>query len=129
MKELNEILAEMKERCEAATPGPWKRVTGDYVGFVGEQFFAVTDTSPDEDGDLKSICASQRVKLENADFIAHARSDLPKLLACLEKALEQRDWWLGEACERHVENDVNKFIEQDNARIAEILQAVEEEPK
>lgn len=67
-KELDEI----KERCDKATEGPW--ITGGCSGrmittpdgYVGDGFIADVDTKV------------------HADFIAHARQDVPALLAEIE---------------------------------------------
>lgn len=47
--------------------------------------------------------------------------DIPRLLKCIEKLREQRDWWLGECCERYGGEDMNKYIEQDDAKLLAIL--------
>ena len=55
-------LAEIEARCNAATPGPWKNVGG-----------------------YCDVCASDREKeanrQANAEFVVHARADVPDLLA------------------------------------------------
>lgn len=55
-------LKEIKERADAATPGPW----------VEDRYFIV---NPEEDC-LVADCG----ECENAKFIAHARADIPALL-------------------------------------------------
>jgi hypothetical protein len=65
----------IKRRCEAATPGPWKSIP-----FGGE------DGYPDEhlvlfpDGEDASVLMEPE-----AEFIAHARTDVPALVAEVEK--------------------------------------------
>jgi len=58
----DERLAEIEARCNAATPGPWKNVGG-----------------------YCDVCASDREKeanrQANAEFVVHARADVPDLLA------------------------------------------------
>lgn len=68
-------LAEIEARCEAATPGPWK---------------------PKRDF-LSWDC--------NAAFIAHARQDIPALLAEVERLGADRDAWKrrAEAAEKDIE--------------------------
>lgn len=78
MTKLETYLAEIEARCEKATPGPWSNdVDWDFV--CQEPF--------DEN---KKAIASDCHRL-NSDFIAHARTDIPRLLAALEKAIEQRN--------------------------------------
>jgi hypothetical protein len=83
---MNTRLEEIEARVNAATEGPWQVKPGDFVSFLGEQFFQVLNTKPDVDGDL-SLISANRVSLENAEFIAHARTDVPYLLE-LCKSLE-----------------------------------------
>lgn len=69
-----------RARCEAATPKPWavtdRNAAGDrYVGPVDEYVAIVVRSAVN---DLPTEA--------NADFIAHARSDLPAALEALEEA-------------------------------------------
>ena len=72
--ELNGI----KARCEAATPGPWRYYANTIpIGYAkGEDVRA--DCEPDD-----RICLDSRPV--NAEFIAHAREDIPRLVAEVEK--------------------------------------------
>lgn len=74
---LAEYLGEVRARADAATPGPWLSYRcGEYV-YV-EQGEGIHQTVP-------------TTKLDN-NFIAHARTDVPLLLAIIEeqaKALEE----------------------------------------
>jgi hypothetical protein len=63
--------AAMRARCEAATPGPWN-----YIKAYGEYV---------RDNDGRNISLNYRT--EDANFVTHARSDLPDLLNAYE-ALE-----------------------------------------
>lgn len=69
-------LDEVKERCEKATPGPWKH-------FVTESFSA----NVVGDGWVVARCEtfSTGQELADAKFIAHARGDIPRLLAIVER--------------------------------------------
>lgn len=74
-------------RAEAATPGPWEFNGGDYEART--QLFATFDSDADEyDADILSAeeCAELLISPDNADFIAHAREDIPTLLAALATA-------------------------------------------
>ena len=64
-------LDEIKARALAATPGPWERST--QVVF-GPTFRTIVYASVD-----------------TAEFIAHARTDIPRLVKALERCMEQRD--------------------------------------
>jgi hypothetical protein len=76
---MNEMLTQERldaitARCEAATPGPWKVVEGKSFGVQSEN---------------KNIANCFRA--ENEQFIAHARQDIPALLAEVERLREERD--------------------------------------
>jgi hypothetical protein len=76
----NERLAEIEARCEAATEGPWYANPGGYVELdefgEGEHFNGIADTWNANDG-------------KDAEFIAHARQDVPDLIATVrEQAAE-----------------------------------------
>ena len=65
-------LDEIKKRCEAATPGPWnkryeKKLYEIYLDADSEYNLGLVD------------------KKDNADFIAHARQDVPALIAEVER--------------------------------------------
>lgn len=62
-----EELAEIRKRTEASTPGPWKE-SKLYIEFG------------DSSERLADVC--NRI---DAEFIAHAREDVPKLLAEIER--------------------------------------------
>jgi hypothetical protein len=72
-------LAAIKARCEAATPGPWE-VNGSphdrRIAEVGRHVI----TKPGRDG---RSARNETV----ADFIAHAREDVPALLEAVERLL------------------------------------------
>jgi hypothetical protein len=73
-----DALRAMRERAEAATEGPWER----------DQF------GPDDDSarflgspSTGRIVAYEAATAGNAEFIAHARTDVPKLVEALEAVL------------------------------------------
>src|SRR5690606_22140023 len=80
---MSDLLSEIEERLANATPGPWDWVPsavegGSHVlGVVGESGFPVLRTSP---------YAPPRQR--DAEFIAHARTDVPRLVKALEAVLE-----------------------------------------
>ena len=66
-------LAEIEARCAAATPGPWRV---DETGHdVIDATHSIADCGPQRDYSygMKSSCA-------NAEFIAHSRTDVPRLV-------------------------------------------------
>lgn len=71
-----EELEEIKARAEAATPPPWKVVTS--VGGQGRYGWSVPPVALDNEYDVF-------VNREDAEFIAHSRTDIPKLLAEVER--------------------------------------------
>lgn len=72
-------LAEVERRGQAATPGPWRKLADDLLnrcGLVGPK--------------------APQLQPEDADFIAHAREDLPAVCAALremDKALKNMMAW------------------------------------
>jgi hypothetical protein len=64
-----EELAEIKKRTEAASPGPW---------YLNHDLLVYGD------GPYDYICELDAEKVD-ADFITHARNDVPKLLAEIER--------------------------------------------
>lgn len=66
-----ERLDEIEARCEAATPGPWRN--RDLLGVLGR---------PEDGVQICGGCTN-----DNRDFIAHARQDIPALIA----AVRERD--------------------------------------
>lgn len=64
---------EIRARCEAATPGPWRILS------AGDDRIIVS-----RDNTLAITCTRNQER--NADIIAHARQDIPDLLAALEEA-------------------------------------------
>ena len=73
----NEELQAIKDRADAATPGPWianPRATDGYVDdFLGAEIKGPPDAQ-----------RGQFARLEDAEFIAHAREDVPALVAHAE---------------------------------------------
>ena len=80
-------LAAMKARIEATTPGPWTSYFEGRDHTSGQSFIqtATEDiyiSAEDYAGGGGHYCADQ-------DFIAHARQDMPRLIAEVEKLQEQ----------------------------------------
>jgi hypothetical protein len=68
-------LEEIKKRCQEATPGPWKSYVEGRDEIVGSDFIMT------EGEDIYLTGAT----VADQDFIAHARQDIPKLLAEVER--------------------------------------------
>ena len=81
----NAELDEIEARANAATKGPW---------FVGQAVPGLESVSrPDRRniycGDCSDVTsAAANIRIEDAEFIAHARSDVPKLLAEVRRLQE-----------------------------------------
>src|SRR5439155_13821323 len=80
MPDLTTLLAPFKARAEAATEGPWRTWIddGERRGAAGE-----TSWSHDADGSDTELITDWCSPVD-AEFIASARSDVPRLLAALE---------------------------------------------
>jgi hypothetical protein len=73
MTALTDYLAEIKARADAATGGPWHEEAGNVCG-----------------ADARLVATGSRiypVAVDDANFIAAARTDVPKLVAALEAVL------------------------------------------
>jgi hypothetical protein len=96
----NEELKAIRERAEAATPGPWI-AEGETVYSSG---VLIAGTYP------AMICDD--CDITEAEFIAHAREDVPKLLAEIERlrsALEEiseiNEYYSGNAAREALKDD------------------------
>lgn len=74
----NEQLTQIAERAEKATEGPWMASDGIYV-------IELDGTHPEGYGEVVAECE----RTVDAEFIAHAREDIPKLLAEIERLKDQ----------------------------------------
>ncbi len=77
---MNPKIAAAKERAERATPGPWWRCHEDDKRVLGPP--------DDEHGGDVVIARVYGAEVQDAEFIAHARTDLPLLLAEVEKLVQ-----------------------------------------
>lgn len=76
-------IAAIKARADKAAAGPWAVYMDDYTVRVDQSFI------PDQ---IKvALCATGNNVVNNASFIAHARADIPALIAALEAAERERD--------------------------------------
>ena len=86
-------LDEIEARANAATEGPW--TPDEYTEVDPDGFYELSRViAPDPDGD--DWCAIGVVHTgilrPDADFIAHARTDVPALVAALRAVLDEIDW-------------------------------------
>jgi len=74
-------LDEIKARCEAATPGPWKKNQATIHGCdlqAGTHCISFLGFANGADAD--------------AEFVAHSRTDIPALLAYIERLEKEKAW-------------------------------------
>ena len=71
-------LEAIKERTNSATEGPWV-----YDGDVNQDYSLATKTGPHE-WERTGIIPGEYVRPNDAEFIANARTDIPKLITALE---------------------------------------------
>lgn len=109
-----EILAEMKRLCDRLEPGPWHvecihHDGGDIAYEInqGSQLVAFYENNFDAPANAKSY----------ATFYAQSRTVMPRLIAALEKCMEQRDEY--DFLLSSGVYETNK--EKDDATIAQIL--------
>ena len=85
-------LKAIKERCDAATPGPWTACLGSGMhectaiasNAVGAGLF-VCDLIPDWLFDQPEAAESLKYKPANMEFLENIRTDIPSLLAYIER--------------------------------------------
>ena len=82
----DERLNEIERRCTEASPGPWLSFVGPAIG--GPDFIRISDQ--DDEPDMYVDRDGKPASPADLDFIAHARQDLPLLLAEVRR-LRERD--------------------------------------
>lgn len=100
-------LEDIKARAEAISGGPWMPARaatpdGQYLTKSTTEkaeflYLSLNDDESDlwlvDDGEvIPAVTGDGPNAKANADFIAHARTDIPKLLAAIEAALELSDY-------------------------------------
>ena len=81
---MNADIKAIKERCDKATPGPWEWNDDDILCAPAPYYLAMKPFYDDDTGEI-TICSFQ----DDRDFIAHAREDIPALIAEIESLREQ----------------------------------------
>ena len=82
----DEELKEIGARCQAATPGPWRAYVEGRDHESGSSFI-MTGEGRNRGEDIELAGAT----VADYDFIAHARQDVPRLLAEIERLRHQKD--------------------------------------
>lgn len=107
MNELEKYLAEVREREQAATKGPWERtdveilIDGDGMDASTLEPNLVLQRNPD--GTV--LRDTWELNGEDIDFIAHARSDVPKLLRIIERLQSEIDYLCPQFGHTYTEDD------------------------
>jgi hypothetical protein len=105
-------IKEIKAREQDATPGPWKHVeTDDYSEIYDSKSWGKS---------LRPL-ALVGSNIADADFIAHAREDIPVLLAEVERLQSENDT-LKKALEMSVKSAQEAMIKLQDAGILTIKQ-------
>lgn len=102
-----EDLRQIEERANAATPGPWRVLKEERDHFID----TVCCKTP--------IVREDVTFIEDAEFIAHARTDIPALITALREA-----WDVCTVYERFYRETRNR-AEAAEARVRELEAAIE----
>lgn len=118
----------IRERAEAATPGPWCSYEGNLWQGTAKAL-AAYDADPDNapwpygNDSSGQLFHGEPRRPEDAEFIAHAREDVPALLAVVEQlraALDaigkERNAWARQMADARDERDA-AVAERDDARV------------
>ena len=74
-------IEEIKKRCDAARPGPWKSYVEGRDHDSGSNFIMIGEGASRSDDDIELLGET----VEDQDFVAHAREDIPALIAEIER--------------------------------------------
>lgn len=84
-KPIEAILTEIEARAKAALPGPWV----DYMADGNSTVFREVTAPGDTEQNFSAICDfNERGDWKTPAFVAHARTDVPRLVAALRVAVE-----------------------------------------
>lgn len=103
-------LAEIEARASKATPGMWKWREYGYNFWLSSNCGAVVYSFGYDDGD-----STVKVSDEDAEFIAHAREDVPALIKRLRKAealLEEAQGYISESTEHqtYIDDKIDRYF-------------------
>jgi hypothetical protein len=104
-------LDDIDARAQAATAGPWT-VSEDYSDVLGP------------DGDHLASYWNPTSETRNGEFIAHARQDVPALLAEIRRLKGQRKYLIGQLAKRDAESGrgdeaVRQFLAEEQPAVEE----------
>ena len=89
----------IRQRCEAATPGPWGFSSFERRYILDDTTDVVGEVAPTDTGAAITVFSVATGALEDAEFIALARTDIPALLAYIDDLEHERDGWKFNACD------------------------------
>lgn len=104
MTKTQSILAAIRERASKATAGEWRAKENKVLqAYLPEFCFTIAHcgTSQITDPEQQAV---------DADFIAHARTDVPALCAALERALETVDKWAHAGYRETALRDIERIL-------------------
>jgi hypothetical protein len=84
---MNQRILEIKARCEVARSGPWQAYIEDRDHSSGSSFIMI-GAGANRGEDLYLTGDDMAVSAADYDFIAHARQDIPWLLAEIDRLQE-----------------------------------------
>lgn len=96
MNDVKRLIQEIRKRCDKATPGPWRIIVSRNRPHIFPSelsqsgVYSLARVENNEVGERHG----------NAEFLAHARTDLPAVLDLLEKAIEMAEFVIDERMER-----------------------------
>jgi hypothetical protein len=89
-------LAEIRQRAESATPGPWTVYERQIAEFLVERGIGTEWVDPEIHWSAPIVTATQAgsgvaiwIEPENAEYIAKARTDMPRLVTTLDAFAHQ----------------------------------------
>lgn len=115
--DLDETLANIRARAEAATPGPWENVSIEFRGDVSHSVKRCDQVL----AFIGYVGAEPERVPDDAEFVAHARADVELLLTLLDQVTAQCD----EIQENR--NELAHKVAEQRAVIARARQAIDRE--
>ena len=108
-------LNEIEARANAATEGPWEA----YRPNPAYRIYEICSTTPQGLDETLAEVSGYNAS-DDADFIAHARTDVPALMAALRAVLDLADRWAAQSTD--YDEDTEQQIDDGKA----IVRAIEE---
>ena len=114
-------LDQIEARANAATKGPWE--SDEYTEIDPDGFYELSRViapDPDDGEDYAIGVVHVGILRPDATFIAHARTDVPALVAALRAVLDLADRWAAQSTD--YDEDTEQQIDDGKA----IVRAIEE---